>query len=319
MPNFLTHHLFVQDIYLKNNDKIDFKDRRFLKGNYFYLFWGSQGPDPLFFNGILPNNGFHPLYIKKKLGNKLHHDDFKKLLSCMLLNLEEVEEENKDAIKSFIFGQYAHYLLDSTCHPFIFYFSGFDENGKLTGKYHYKHAHYEMEIDASLARRRDMDLFLMYPYVYLLKDEQKLKVINSFMVKVLSMYFSCKMYKNVYTSGVKNMISLISFVNKGRDYRKYLFFNTSLSAFRVEKKEIKDDVLNIEKKTWLYPATGEKSDLSFVELFLKAQEKLNSLYDSIKDKDIWQEEDFLSYMDDLDYQGKKKEQKMIYCLHSEEK
>ena len=153
MPNFLTHHLFVQDIYLKNNDKIDFKDRRFLKGNYFYLFWGSQGPDPLFFNGILPNNGFHPLYIKKKLGNKLHHDDFKKLLSCMLLNLEEVEEENKDAIKSFIFGQYAHYLLDSTCHPFIFYFSGFDENGKLTGKYHYKHAHYEMEIDVSLERR----------------------------------------------------------------------------------------------------------------------------------------------------------------------
>ena len=108
MPNFLTHHLFVQDIYLKNNDKIDFKDRRFLKGNYFYLFWGSQGPDPLFFNGILPNNGFHPLYIKKKLGNKLHHDDFKKLLSCMLLNLGEVEEENKDAIKSFIFGSTSH-------------------------------------------------------------------------------------------------------------------------------------------------------------------------------------------------------------------
>ena len=26
MPNFLTHHLFVQDIYLKNNDKIDFKE-----------------------------------------------------------------------------------------------------------------------------------------------------------------------------------------------------------------------------------------------------------------------------------------------------
>lgn len=313
MPNFLAHHLFVKDFFLENNQNLKYEDRRFLKNNFFFLMWGSQGPDPLFYNGLSFSNGIHLVTALKKVGNKLHKDDFNKLLEIMIDELKNVKDENKDSIKCFILGQFAHYLLDSTTHPFILYESGFNEEGRIKGKYHYKHAHFEMLIDYNLATCRNMDFFKKYPYLYLTIDKDKLKIIDSFMYRVLKRFFpEYKLYKNIYSSGAKNMFKMIKYINTGTPFRTFIFKGTSLAAMRIDKKGADDDILNLKNDIWLDPVTGDKSNLSFIDLYNEAYKKLNDVYLKIKDKDNLDVTDFKNCLNGLDYYGKKKDEKLIY-------
>lgn len=312
MPNFLAHHLLIKDLYVKNNTRLPYDERGFLKNNFLYLFWGSQGPDPLFYNGVLPHNGLHLITSFKMLGNKLHKDDGEKLFTIMINHYNELNE-NKDEIKSFILGQFAHYLLDSITHPFILYESGFNLDGRIKGEYHYCHAHYEMLIDTSLAKKFDIEMFNIYPYEYLYYTKDTLKIIDSFFIDVLKEYFNDnKIYKKVYSNGVKNMFSLVKFVNEGSNIRPYLFFKSSLSALRIEKNEIKEDILNLSHEKWYHPVTKEEFTSSFIDLFNIAEEKLSSLYLEIKNKEKLNINDFKKYLGGLDYYGKEKDSQLKY-------
>lgn len=314
MPNFLAHHLFAKDLFQLKNQDLKYEDRSFLKNNFFYLTWGSQGPDPLFYNGLNFRNGFHLITALKKTGNKLHKDNFEKLLSIMCEKYNTIKEFKTDAIKSFIVGQFAHYMLDSYTHPFILYKSGFNEEGRIKGKYHYAHAHYEMLIDASLAESRNMGFFKNYPYYYLLNDDKKFDIINKFMYEVLKAYFKdIKIYQKIYKSGAKNMCSFIKFVNTGSKARTFIFTNTSLSAMRVTKKKVEKDVLNLKNGAWLDPTTGKEEKTSFIDLYNETFKNVVELYDVIKDKDDLQVEYFKKYLNGLDYYGKNKDSKLTYC------
>ena len=120
MPNLLAHSLLVKRLYNNEVEKNSIEKKSFLVGNYDFLVLGSLGPDPLFYTGILPSHGLHLLTASKKVGNKLHKLDGKKLFKRMVEQVYFIEnDKERNRYCAFVLGQFAHYLLDRISHPYI--------------------------------------------------------------------------------------------------------------------------------------------------------------------------------------------------------
>ncbi len=123
MPSSYTHQSFakrsislfpkeIQDIILK-----------YPKDFYF----GSLGPDPLYFYGPLKGN---PLY---SLADDIHNHGIRKMLS----DISSFDERKM----CFLFGYISHYVLDKNCHEYIYQI---DRDGKM-------HHIIEAELDKRIA------------------------------------------------------------------------------------------------------------------------------------------------------------------------
>ena len=103
MPNLLTHSLLVKRFYIKVEAEDKGGERTFIQGNYDLLSLGSQGPDPLFYFGVVPFK-FHLFTAKKRLGNKLHADDGKRFFKLLLdrsYGIDDIVSQRR--FRSFIF------------------------------------------------------------------------------------------------------------------------------------------------------------------------------------------------------------------------
>jgi hypothetical protein len=318
MPNLLTHYLFVKRFTLK----VEEINRRypnyqsFLTNNFEYLSLGTQGPDPLFYMGIIPFCGLHIPTALKKYGNKIHKLDGKKYFrflveQCYRIVESDNGDEERRSFQAFVFGQFAHYLLDRECHPYVLYKTGFDEDGKITGKYHYSHAHFEAQIDFCLAKKFKMDYFLTDPQDILNSHHHPLSLIDLNFVPVIKRTFNDeKLPKDMYSNGLNNMKRWLSYSNHGHAIRVAFFGKTNLSATRLPK-EVKEDVLNEQRGLWLDPVTGEEHHESFMELNSKAFEILEQVYTDII-KYGFNYETFSKYIDGRNYYGTPVDQKWIY-------
>lgn len=322
MPNLFAHSLLAKRILLKERE-ICLKNpgwEPFLEPNQDYLFLGTQGPDPLFYMGIIPFKGLHLITAIKKIGNRLHKLDGKKLFRNLIEMSYSIDfgkncEEQK-RFQAFIFGQFAHYLLDRECHPYILYESGFDDNGRITGKYHYQHTFFESQIDYCLAKHYKVEYFLKRPGETIPNRFGPLKIIDRYFVPVLEKTFDVKrLPKKMYSNGVNNFRSWITYSNNGSKMRVFLFGKTSLSATRLPS-EVTEDVLNEKKELWLDPVSGEEHHESFLELHSKAYDILARLYEDIMTKGF-NFETFSEYIDGRNYYGNLPSEKWKY--HRKEK
>lgn len=318
MPNLLTHYLFakrfslkVEEIHRQNPDY-----QSFLTNNFEYLALGTQGPDPLFYMGIIPFHGLHLKTALKKYGNKIHKLDGKKYFrflveQCYRIVESDNGDEERRSFQAFVFGQFAHYLLDRECHPYVLYKSGFDENGRITGKYHYQHAAFEAQIDYCLAKKFKMDYFLTDPQDILNSHRHPLSLIDLNYVPVIKRTFNDnKLPKDMYSNGLNNMKRWLSYTNHGHKIRVAFFGKTNLSATRLPK-EVKEDVLNEKRRMWLDPVTGEERYESFLELNSIALEKLEALYYDII-KYGFNFETFSKYIDGRNYYGSQPDDKWVF-------
>ena len=130
MPSLVTHYVFGKDVL----NKIDCK---YVDTNKYLLF--NQSHDYLY-------------HTKKKvyreLAKKGHHNKTKDFILNIIKYIKDNKlEKDKNSI-SFLYGIINHFVLDSTCHPLIFYYGGSYRKGdKTTNKYRGIHAYIEMNID----------------------------------------------------------------------------------------------------------------------------------------------------------------------------
>ena len=66
MPNLLAHRLFIDNIIQCNS----LEEKEIIA-----LRLGTQGPDPMFYHGIIPWRSWHFIIALKKIGNKLHKEN----------------------------------------------------------------------------------------------------------------------------------------------------------------------------------------------------------------------------------------------------
>lgn len=291
MPNLFTHHLLVKEFYegVKPFDS-------FMKNNFDCLALGTQGPDPLFYEGIVPGHMIRPKLAKAKLGNEIHRSDGTKFMA-QLLN----QEDMNDGYKAFAFGQFCHYILDRICHPFVYYMSGFDQDGKLTGKYHYSHSHFESELDVAMCLTHDFTSALKDPAKLFPADKETLEKIEKGMTGAVSELFNRKLPKDYYKNAVCNMRNAIKAINKMPEFMIKVMGNFVLAGQRLPHS-CDRSVLNEAHELWKHPVTGEEHHDSFEDLFQEALNICRAAYKDIIVKGL-NLETLLPYYNGLNYKG----------------
>lgn len=277
MPSLLTHAFFADDFVEKHQGK----DSIVIKYPEIFRL-GSQGPDPLFFYGLWPKRGLKLKLAAEAIGSQLHKLDGSQLFAtaCEQINLIEKPEE-KAMFEAFVLGQFAHYMLDSNAHPFVYYWSGFDKRGRLSGKYHYRHAHFEAVLDSVLANARRKEELTFKPQTVLMIPENELDVINKNFVKVLEDIFAKKLPENFYKDAVNNMIDIYHCTNGGTYLRHIFLGHSSLGQLYIPSKG-QAKVINPSHLVWKNPAEGISHRETFIELFNKAQDDLEIAFANIE-------------------------------------
>lgn len=301
MPSLLTHYRLVKRLYAEEVEGKLHPLPSFLEGNFDALALGGQGPDPLFY---YPFSG-HFIVALHRYGSLLHDSDGRKLFRLFLKCCYDIDDPRElSRFRSFVLGQFAHYLLDRECHPYIYYHSGFDKNGKLTGKYHFDHSFFESQIDVVLSRKAHMDYFLEHPEEVLSQDSFVLDAICRNFSTTLSHYFEGRRIpENIYRSSVKWMRRAIRFVNRNPDFKRALLRFSSLGALALPRT-VEADVLNERHLSWQDPIGGNLRTESFLDLFNHAYQLLRECYHLLLERG-YSYEVFLSFFDDRDYDGKK--------------
>lgn len=276
MAGTITHAYFANDLY----DKLDKKTKNNLKDYKENLKTYSQGHDIFFFT-------FNVINIKtRKIGNYLHKNNTRDFFINMITYIKDNNLQDNYEIMSFLYGYIAHYVLDSTVHPYVTYKSGiFKRKKKETYKYNSKHNNLESYIDAYMINKREN----MIP--------NKFKIhklcFNTKVSKELSKLIDYTFYK---TYGFKHMSLYVKegILNMKISYRllRYDPFKIKKKIYNTVDKILPKSIkktspisfaytldndeyyLNLNHKKWNHPRYKDETyTYSFLDLYNNALDK----------------------------------------------
>lgn len=139
MPGFATHYLFG----LTTHRELNTSPMRTCIGKYPHAYaLGLQGPDIFFY--YLPSH----IRASGNLGSLTHKNRTGAFL-CNLLKSRTLfpDYPDKNIASSYIAGFLGHYILDTTCHPYVYAKSHY---GTFEHDYFSHHIYLEVDIDAEL-------------------------------------------------------------------------------------------------------------------------------------------------------------------------
>lgn len=139
MPGYVTHYIFARDMYERSDDPVL---RKNLYKNRAVYSLGHQGPDIFFY--YLPAYVLHGHNLGDMAHTRKTNAFFASLLESRLIFKKKDDLEIAEA---YLAGFLGHYVLDSTCHPFIYGRTNYNKTDK---SYYSRHAYLETEIDSTL-------------------------------------------------------------------------------------------------------------------------------------------------------------------------
>lgn len=305
MPSITTHHIFAKEVEKNLPKKIR---ETFREKNKIYETF-AQSHDYLFYNLFHVKKAAHA----REIGHYAHkHNTQGYFLEIIRYLLDNHLENNKQCV-AYLYGSITHYVLDTTCHPFIFYKTGACNNDDPnTYKYRGLHTVMEKDIDALYYKKYTGK---NYNLCNVTKEiigkpkfkEELIRTINHAFKKTykeenVANYFKqgIKEARFLYTFFINDRLGIKRFLYKGIDkITKHKFgYLSSYSTYNLNPNK---DFLNLEHKKWNYPTKKEKiSTESFDDLFqksmkkatflikkihkvLKKEEEISILYDIIED------------------------------------
>lgn len=270
MPALFTHHLFALAFAKKHTALFPF-----LFHYQSLLTLGSQGPDPFFFYGQFP---FIKRLNKEKIvdvGSFLHHEDPAiNLLALIQGSLTVIQNypNHSTMIITYVLGAISHYVLDRTMHPYVFYRSGFNLEGRLTSPYHADHADLESNIDLALMTYFSVRRSTMHPQATLRVEPTYVKMISTLYEKV---YPQLNLHHDSYALAVNDMQSIYQFLFDRIGFKKTIW--TWLAGHRSVPAALSHSsglnqlsyrrVLNLDHLSWKNPSSQVVSQMSVPELF----------------------------------------------------
>lgn len=139
MPGFVTHYIFGRETYrkLKNHSQ---KENLYRNRAAYGL--GLQGPDLFFY--YLPSYILHG----HNIGALAHTRETNAFFHGLLLSyMRLTDSADRGIAEAYLTGYLGHYLLDTTCHPYIYAMTRFTGRTK---EYFSRHAYLETDIDTAL-------------------------------------------------------------------------------------------------------------------------------------------------------------------------
>ena len=315
MPQLITHNIFATEVYEKLDDNV--KKSIYSQINIYKTY--AQSFDYFYYS--------FSKKVRKGIGNRGHKKKVRKYFMNILNNIFEMKlETNKQAL-AYLYGSITHYVLDSTCHPYIFYKTGVysPKNRKATIKYMGLHGDIENNIDAIFYINRFKKSFHkvntareFIPRIYPSKELKSLMdktFVDTFNKEHASRYYfnSYKHSRWLYPLFINDKHGIKKIMYKIFD--KIVYFRTNnFEYYTTYIKQPKFNYLNIEHKKWCYPSDKNiTSTESFIDLYNKSLDRatylINLAHQVInKEKDIKEFEESignLSYVRGLDCDNSK--------------
>ena len=288
MPGFTTHYLFGVHT-LKRGSSFAFPSD--IKNNKAAFGLGLQGPDVSFY--YLPGYAIYGTNI----GSVVHTTSTNLFLKNLLKSRKLFTAPDELSIaKAYICGFFGHYLLDTTCHPYIY---GRSKNTPDNPASFSRHVYLECDIDvALLARYKKMlpGAFHQEKTIALSQTEHRIiarmlhycftltypKLHVSYATALgatFSMPLGCKLFYGGTSNRKKALFRRAERIFPGYAVVSPLIESNTLCFFA--------DPLNERQRTWQNPWDASKvSNASFPTLFSDAMKKyevcldyLNSLFD----------------------------------------
>jgi hypothetical protein len=309
MPSILTHHYFANLLIEK------YKQQWPLLGKHSPLVWlGSQGPDPFFFYGRAPFKSRLAKESMNQFGSLLHNQPPHQSI-WPLIKHGWYGPQADDVSKAYVLGALTHYVLDRTCHPYVFYRSGFDEHGALTDHYNADHAKLEVEMDLALILHLKLSSSMYQPKVTLQVDPVSLQSISQLYFQAFPKHVN----HEAYQQAVQDMKATYQFLYHGSWFNRLLVIliagKRSLPFSLIHPHAISlqrtKTVLNLQYKKWRHPVTGIPSTDSVITLIQQSEKMIDNLCKLLK-KDRVNESMIKTWCEDVDYDGKETGTTMQY-------
>ena len=291
MPAILTHDFFGHDA-LASAEKLmgplgpDERDAFIL---------GNQGPDPLFYLVIDP-----AIDKRSRVGELMHHRRPAHLLSALVAAARSMDEPSARVARAWVAGVFCHYLLDSTMHPFVYFWQygltaagveGLDEDASGS-----VHAEVERDLDEMVLYKKLGITIADYPtYSEVLEcSDEALAVLDRVLAAAVLSTYGIAIAPHTMSHAVKSfrIVQRIFYSPSGLTHRvaggverglmgKRFSFYCAM-AHRV-RAQATSDFDNRERKPWRNPFTSAVSNDSFWDLYNKALEKVPSALSAMLD------------------------------------
>ncbi|MEG0573432.1 MAG: zinc dependent phospholipase C family protein [Erysipelotrichaceae bacterium] len=274
MPNIITHKIFGEEIVKHLLDDSSAKELlRIIVENEQLFYIGTNGPDFLFFHHAKPWDVFLS-HEMSHIGSELHRghvNDF----YCSAIN--EIRKQKNQAIKermiAYLFGHLAHWSLDKTAHPYIFY-----RTGNCKGKSALYHHRFESMMDTMMLKKYHNTSISNYPYYEICAyDEDMLQAIARIYVPAIKESLGKDIPVYEIRKSLDDWNDIHRLLYDPKDTKHLLLHKLEnaisqkwlISGYVImEKVDDTFDVLNEQHTIWYHPCDLNivKND-SFIDLF----------------------------------------------------
>ncbi len=283
MPQLVTHNIFSDDVF--NTLPNDLKNTFINEIDIYKMF--AQSFDNFYY--------YTSLNIKKmkevhKLAKKGHKKNAQKYFCTIVEEIKNNNYQNNEQALAYLYGSINHYILDSTCHPFIFYKTGvYDKKRKDRHKYIGLHGDMESNIEAFYYINKYKKMYYnanitkeFIPKIKFSKDLENIMNIayyKTYDFKDMAKYYfkSYNLSRHLYRIFINDKYGIKKSIYKIID--KVAFFrenNYEYYTTYIKQPNIK--YLNIDHKEWVYPSDKTiKMNDSFIDLYNKALKKTQEL------------------------------------------
>ncbi len=286
MPSITTHHLFAKDLLKELNKEIK---SHFINEELIYTTF-AQSHDYLFYYTFDLKNAKRI----KELGHNAHHSHTQDYILNIIKEIKTKHLENNKQCIAYLYGVITHYVLDSTCHPFIFYKTGiYRKNNKHSKIYRGEHNRMEKDIDAIFYER---EFHKKYNHCNLNRDIIKKPVFNQELSELISNVYKktynvdnigIYYFKSIKHTKIINTLVINDFLGIKRLLYTIIDFITNksfgnLAAYSTYRKHPDLSLLNNEHHTWHHPSIKEQTSTeSFDDLVNKAQKQTITIIKAI--------------------------------------
>ena len=285
MPSIITHHIFAERI-LKKIDK-NIKEL-FIQEKDIYLTF-AQSHDYLF---------YYVFDIKKgkeirNLGHYAHKNKTQQYFLNIIKYIKDNNLQQNEQALAYLYGSLTHYILDTTCHPYIFYKTGtYNTDDKNTNKYHGEHTHIEKDLD-SIYYKKEYNKEYKYCNVSkeIIKKTTFSHILNNIIDFAYEKTYNKQHISTYYNKSIKHARIIYSLVVNDRLGLKRLLYkiidkitNRKFGYLEGYSTHLKPNMnfLNNEKKIWNHPCIKEeKYNYSFDDLLKLSEEKCINIIEEI--------------------------------------
>ena len=273
MPSIVTHHIFSKDVYeslpIKTKEQINVKE---------YTLFAQSFDNLFYYHYLTPWTGKEI----RNLGHSAQNEKINLYFENIIDYITNHHLENNIDLKSYLYGSFCHYLLDSFCHPYIIYCTGISNVNK---KYRGLHEKMEVNIDAYLYEKRNSTPL----YKAKLADTLLPKFNFSEELKNCITYTFQKTFQKdnlgtIYEQSVRTGNFLLKYgVTDRTGCKKLLYMLKDSLPFQTGRKyqylsfhvtKLNLEYLNEDHNFWWNPTDKTQiSQDSFFELYEKAKEK----------------------------------------------